>query len=163
MAAAIDERIQSESKRTKSLRDALRFMVAWSARERRAFRIDGLRVRQRPQEHAMDHAEERRIDADTEREGRNRRGREARTPSEKPHGKLRVLDQLFNQQARSRASRPPPGAVGRSRDAARRRLRMEIAGPIEPATCLQYQAEAAAADRPGAMSRSNSSSRSDRT
>jgi predicted metalloprotease with PDZ domain len=37
MAAAIDDRIQAESKGTKSLRDALRFMVAWTARERRAF------------------------------------------------------------------------------------------------------------------------------
>jgi predicted metalloprotease with PDZ domain len=42
MAAAIDDRIRSESKGTRSLRDALRFMVAWSARERRAFRIDEL-------------------------------------------------------------------------------------------------------------------------
>ncbi len=37
MAAAIDERIQSASKGAKSLRDAFRFLVAWSARERRAF------------------------------------------------------------------------------------------------------------------------------
>jgi predicted metalloprotease with PDZ domain len=37
MAAAIDERIQAESKGAKSLRDALRFMVAWTAREKRAF------------------------------------------------------------------------------------------------------------------------------
>jgi predicted metalloprotease with PDZ domain len=42
MAAAIDERIQAESKGTKSLRDALRFLVAWSARERRGFRVDEL-------------------------------------------------------------------------------------------------------------------------
>jgi predicted metalloprotease with PDZ domain len=42
MAAAIDERIQSESKGTKSLRDALRFMVAWAARERRGFTNDEL-------------------------------------------------------------------------------------------------------------------------
>jgi predicted metalloprotease with PDZ domain len=42
MAAAIDERIQAESKGTTSLRDALRYLVAWSARERRGFRIDEL-------------------------------------------------------------------------------------------------------------------------
>jgi predicted metalloprotease with PDZ domain len=42
MAAAIDDRIRSESKGTRSLRDALRFMVAWAARERRAFRNDEL-------------------------------------------------------------------------------------------------------------------------
>jgi predicted metalloprotease with PDZ domain len=42
MAAAIDERIQLESKGTKSLRDALRFMVAWAARERRGFANDEL-------------------------------------------------------------------------------------------------------------------------
>jgi predicted metalloprotease with PDZ domain len=42
MAAAIDERIQSESKGAKSLRDALRFMVAWTARERRGFATDEL-------------------------------------------------------------------------------------------------------------------------
>ena len=39
MAAAIDERIQSDTKGAKSLRDAFRFLVAWSARERRAFTI----------------------------------------------------------------------------------------------------------------------------
>jgi predicted metalloprotease with PDZ domain len=37
MAAAIDERVQAESKGAKSLRDALRYMVAWTAREKRAF------------------------------------------------------------------------------------------------------------------------------
>ena len=42
MAAAIDERIQAESKGTQSLRDALRFLVAWTAREHRAFAIDEL-------------------------------------------------------------------------------------------------------------------------
>ncbi len=42
MAAAIDDRIQSATNGTKSLRDALRFMVAWSAREHRAFRNDEL-------------------------------------------------------------------------------------------------------------------------
>jgi predicted metalloprotease with PDZ domain len=39
MAAAIDERIQAETKGARSLRDAFRFLVAWSARERRAFTI----------------------------------------------------------------------------------------------------------------------------
>ncbi len=39
MAAALDDRIQAESKGAKSLRDALRFLVAWSARERRPFSI----------------------------------------------------------------------------------------------------------------------------
>lgn len=42
MAAAIDERIQAESKGARSLRDALRFLVAWTARERRAFSNDEL-------------------------------------------------------------------------------------------------------------------------
>jgi predicted metalloprotease with PDZ domain len=42
MAAAIDDRIQAESKGTRSLRDALRFLVAWTARERRAFTLDEL-------------------------------------------------------------------------------------------------------------------------
>lgn len=42
MAAAIDERIQAETKEAKSLRDALRFLVAWSTRERRGFRLDEL-------------------------------------------------------------------------------------------------------------------------
>ena len=39
MAAAIDERIQSETNGARSLRDAFRFLVAWSGRERRAFTI----------------------------------------------------------------------------------------------------------------------------
>mgnify|MGYP001572106745 CR=1 FL=1 len=42
MAAAIDERIQLESKGARSLRDALRYLVAWTARERRAFASDEL-------------------------------------------------------------------------------------------------------------------------
>ena len=42
MAAAVDERIQSDTKGAKSLRDALRFMVAWSAREQRGFRTNEL-------------------------------------------------------------------------------------------------------------------------
>jgi len=42
MAAAIDDRIQQESKGAKSLRDAFRYLVAWSARERRAFTIEEL-------------------------------------------------------------------------------------------------------------------------
>jgi len=42
MAAAIDDRIQAASGGTRSLRDALRFLVAWSARERRGFRVDEL-------------------------------------------------------------------------------------------------------------------------
>jgi predicted metalloprotease with PDZ domain len=42
MAAAIDDRIQRESKGARSLRDALRHLVAWTARERRAFAIDEL-------------------------------------------------------------------------------------------------------------------------
>jgi predicted metalloprotease with PDZ domain len=37
MAAAIDDRIQAETKGARSLRDALRFMVDWTARERRGF------------------------------------------------------------------------------------------------------------------------------
>jgi predicted metalloprotease with PDZ domain len=42
MAAAIDDRIQAETKGARSLRDALRYLVAWTARERRAFSIDEL-------------------------------------------------------------------------------------------------------------------------
>ena len=42
MAAAIDDRIQSASNGTKGLRDALRYLVAWTAREHRAFQIDEL-------------------------------------------------------------------------------------------------------------------------
>jgi predicted metalloprotease with PDZ domain len=42
MAAAIDDRIQAETKGAKSLRDAFRYLVAWTARERRAFTIDEL-------------------------------------------------------------------------------------------------------------------------
>ncbi|HUU35007.1 MAG TPA: hypothetical protein VMW48_13165, partial [Vicinamibacterales bacterium] len=42
MAAAIDDRIQAATGGTKSLRDALRYLVAWTAREQRAFAIDEL-------------------------------------------------------------------------------------------------------------------------
>lgn len=42
MAAAIDDRIQTETKGAKSMRDALRYLVAWTARERRAFGTDEL-------------------------------------------------------------------------------------------------------------------------
>ena len=42
MAAAIDERIQDRTGRQRSLRDAFRYLVAWSARERRSFAIDEL-------------------------------------------------------------------------------------------------------------------------
>ncbi len=42
MAAAIDERIQAATDGTRSLRDALRYLVAWTAREQRAFAIDEL-------------------------------------------------------------------------------------------------------------------------
>jgi predicted metalloprotease with PDZ domain len=42
MAAAIDERIQDRTGRQRSLREAFRYLVAWAARERRAFAIDEL-------------------------------------------------------------------------------------------------------------------------
>jgi predicted metalloprotease with PDZ domain len=42
MAAALDDRIQLETKGARSLRDALRYLVAWSAREHRAFELDEL-------------------------------------------------------------------------------------------------------------------------
>lgn len=42
MAAAIDDRIQRESGGARSLRDALRHLVAWTAREHRAFSLDEL-------------------------------------------------------------------------------------------------------------------------
>jgi predicted metalloprotease with PDZ domain len=42
MAAAVDDRIQEQTGRRRSLRDAFRFLVAWAARERRSFAIDEL-------------------------------------------------------------------------------------------------------------------------
>jgi predicted metalloprotease with PDZ domain len=42
MAAAIDDRIRAGSRDGKSLRDALQFLVAWTARERRAIDLDEL-------------------------------------------------------------------------------------------------------------------------
>jgi predicted metalloprotease with PDZ domain len=42
MAAAIDDRIQQRTGGRRSLRDALRFLVGWSARERRPFTVDEL-------------------------------------------------------------------------------------------------------------------------
>jgi predicted metalloprotease with PDZ domain len=42
MAAEMDERIRSESGGQKRLRDALRFLVKWSQREKRGFRIEEL-------------------------------------------------------------------------------------------------------------------------
>ncbi len=42
MAAAIDDRIGAATGGAKSLRDALRYLVAWTAREQRAFAIDEL-------------------------------------------------------------------------------------------------------------------------
>ena len=42
MAAAIDDRIRAETKGAKSLRDALIFLIDWSARERRGFAIGEL-------------------------------------------------------------------------------------------------------------------------
>jgi predicted metalloprotease with PDZ domain len=42
MAATMDDLIQEQSNGGKSLRDAFRFLVAWTARERRAFTIDEL-------------------------------------------------------------------------------------------------------------------------
>jgi predicted metalloprotease with PDZ domain len=42
MAAAIDDRLAAETRGTKRLRDALRFLVGWSAREHRGFAVDEL-------------------------------------------------------------------------------------------------------------------------
>ena len=42
MAAAIDDRIRAESNGARSLRDALRYLVDWTAREHRAFATDEL-------------------------------------------------------------------------------------------------------------------------
>ncbi len=42
MAAALDEHIQGETQGLKSLRDALRYLVAWTSREQRAFALDEL-------------------------------------------------------------------------------------------------------------------------
>jgi predicted metalloprotease with PDZ domain len=44
MAAAIDDHIQRQTSGAKSLRDALRYLVAWTAREQRAFTIEELPV-----------------------------------------------------------------------------------------------------------------------
>jgi predicted metalloprotease with PDZ domain len=45
MAAEMDDRIRAETHGEKSLRDALRHLVAWSAKNHRAFRIEELPVR----------------------------------------------------------------------------------------------------------------------
>lgn len=42
MAAAIDDRIQAETTGKRTLRDAFRYLVAWTAKERRAFATDEL-------------------------------------------------------------------------------------------------------------------------
>lgn len=42
MAAALDDHIRSETKGARSLRDALRYLVTWTAREKRAFRNEEL-------------------------------------------------------------------------------------------------------------------------
>ena len=42
MAAAIDDHIQRETSGAKGLRDVLQSLVAWTAREQRAFTIDEL-------------------------------------------------------------------------------------------------------------------------
>lgn len=42
MAADMDDRIRRQTAGTRSLRDALRFLVVWTSRERRAFRLDEL-------------------------------------------------------------------------------------------------------------------------
>lgn len=42
MAAEMDERIRESSKGAKRLQDALRFLMAWSAKEKRAFRVEEL-------------------------------------------------------------------------------------------------------------------------
>lgn len=42
MAAAIDEHIQRQTSGAKSLRDALRYLVAWTAKEQRAFTVEEL-------------------------------------------------------------------------------------------------------------------------
>ena len=42
MAAALDDRIQATTGGAKSLRDALRYLVTWTAREHRAFTLDEL-------------------------------------------------------------------------------------------------------------------------
>ena len=42
LAAELDDVIQRDSKGAKSLRDAFRFLVAWTARERRAFSVEEL-------------------------------------------------------------------------------------------------------------------------
>jgi predicted metalloprotease with PDZ domain len=45
MAAEIDTEIQSKTHGEKSLRDALRYLIAWTAQNHRAFRIDEIPVR----------------------------------------------------------------------------------------------------------------------
>jgi predicted metalloprotease with PDZ domain len=45
MAAEMDDRIRKETKGEKSLRSALRHLVAWSAQNRRAFKVQEVPVR----------------------------------------------------------------------------------------------------------------------
>ena len=47
LAAAIDDRIRERTRNTKSLRDALRALIAWTRREQRAWKIDELAARVR--------------------------------------------------------------------------------------------------------------------
>jgi predicted metalloprotease with PDZ domain len=42
MAAEMDDRIRTETSGQKSLRDALRYLIAWTAQNHRAFRTDEL-------------------------------------------------------------------------------------------------------------------------
>ncbi len=42
MAAEMDDRIRTQTSGQKSLRDALRYLMAWTAQNRRAFRTDEL-------------------------------------------------------------------------------------------------------------------------
>jgi hypothetical protein len=53
------------------------------------------RDRQRPQDHRVDDAEDRRVDADAEREGEHHRRAEARRPAGNPQGEPEILQETY--------------------------------------------------------------------
>src|SRR4029077_19969392 len=71
-----------------------------------------VRERQRAQQHAVDHAEDRGIGADTEREGDQGHQREARSPREAARRVAYVLDQALHRASPS-ASRADKGQYDR--------------------------------------------------
>jgi hypothetical protein len=60
------------------------------------FQLFGMRIRERSQQDAVDHAEDRRVRADAEREGEDAESRVARTPGQGPKGVLEVMLQRLH-------------------------------------------------------------------